>query len=73
MTANPEQMLFTSTAQAFLEKEAPLSRVRQLHDEDTSFDAQWWGRAASWGGPACWYRRTWAAGACPATVSPIWH
>jgi len=49
MTANPEQMLFTSTAQAFLEKEAPLSRVRQLHDEDTSFDAQWWGRAAELG------------------------
>ena len=49
MTANPEQMLFASTAQAFLEKEAPLSRVRQLHDEDTSFDAQWWGRAAELG------------------------
>ncbi|OMC02673.1 acyl-CoA dehydrogenase [Mycobacterium sp. NS-7484] len=47
--ANPEQMLFTSTAQAFLEKEVPLSRVRQLHDEGNSFDVQWWGRAAELG------------------------
>lgn len=47
--ANPEQMLFTSTAQAFLEKEVPLTRVRQLHAEDTSFDSQWWSRAAELG------------------------
>ncbi|TGB40408.1 acyl-CoA dehydrogenase family protein [Mycolicibacterium peregrinum] len=47
--ANPEQMLFTSTAQAFLEKEVPLSRVRQLHAEDIAFDAGWWGRAAELG------------------------
>ncbi|OMC38159.1 acyl-CoA dehydrogenase [Mycobacterium sp. GA-1841] len=47
--ANPEQMLFTSTAQAFLEKEVPLSRVRGLHDEGNSFDTQWWGRAAELG------------------------
>lgn len=47
--ANPEQMLFTSTAQAFLEKEVPLSRVRELHAEGVSFDTQWWGRAAELG------------------------
>lgn len=47
--ANPEQMLFTSTAQAFLEKEVPLSRVRELHDEGNSFDAGWWRRAAELG------------------------
>lgn len=47
--ANPEQMLFTSTAQAFLEKEVPLSRVRELHAEDIAFDAGWWGRAAELG------------------------
>ena len=29
--ANPEQMLFASTAQAFLDKEASLGRVRELH------------------------------------------
>jgi alkylation response protein AidB-like acyl-CoA dehydrogenase len=47
--ANPEQLLFASTAQAFLEKEVPLSRVRQLHADGTPFDAQWWRRAAELG------------------------
>ncbi|QZH64068.1 acyl-CoA dehydrogenase family protein [Mycolicibacterium farcinogenes] len=47
--ANPEQMLFTSTAQAFLEKEVPLTRVRQLHAEGTAFEPEWWGRAAELG------------------------
>ena len=37
--ANPEQMLFASTAQAFLEKEAPLTRVREMQDTGVSFDA----------------------------------
>jgi alkylation response protein AidB-like acyl-CoA dehydrogenase len=46
---SPERLLFASTAQAFLEKEAPLSRVRELHATDTSFDAQWWQRAAELG------------------------
>lgn len=49
MTANPEQMLFASTAQAFLEKEVPLGRVRQLHADGTSFDDDWWRRAAELG------------------------
>ncbi|SBS76357.1 Acyl-CoA dehydrogenase domain-containing protein [uncultured Mycobacterium sp.] len=47
--ANPEQMLFASTTQAFLEKEASLSRVRELHAADTSFDSAWWQRAAELG------------------------
>ena len=47
--ANPEQMLFTSTAQAFLEKEVPLHRVRELHAEGTAFDTEWWARAAELG------------------------
>ncbi|GAA2562473.1 acyl-CoA dehydrogenase family protein [Mycolicibacterium diernhoferi] len=47
--ANPEQMLFASTAQAFLEKEAPLTRVREMHDTGASFDARWWQRAAELG------------------------
>lgn len=47
--ANPEQMLFSSTAQAFLEKEVPLSRVRQLHADGIAFDAEWWRRAAELG------------------------
>ena len=44
--ASPEQLLFASTTESFLEKETPLSRVRELHDAGTSFDAQWWRRAA---------------------------
>lgn len=47
--ANPEQMLFASTAQAFLEKEASLERVRALHAQDSSFDPGWWQRAAELG------------------------
>ena len=47
--ANPEQLLFTSTAQAFLDKEVPLSRVRSLHDAGVSFDHDWWRRAAELG------------------------
>jgi alkylation response protein AidB-like acyl-CoA dehydrogenase len=47
--ASPEALLFASTAQAFLDKEAPLSRVRELHAANTSFDAKWWRRAAELG------------------------
>ncbi|MBO0676595.1 acyl-CoA/acyl-ACP dehydrogenase [Mycolicibacterium sp. S2-37] len=47
--ASPEQMLFASTAQAFLEKEASLTRVRQLHAEGAEFDPAWWQRAAELG------------------------
>ena len=47
--ANPERVLFASTAQAFLEKEAPLSRVRELHAAGTSFERDWWRRAAELG------------------------
>jgi alkylation response protein AidB-like acyl-CoA dehydrogenase len=47
--ATPEQMLFASTAQAFLEKEASLSRIRELHAKGTSFEPEWWRRAAELG------------------------
>lgn len=47
--ANPEQLLFASTAQSFLEKEAPLSKVREIQAAGGSFDAQWWQRAAELG------------------------
>jgi alkylation response protein AidB-like acyl-CoA dehydrogenase len=47
--ASPERLLFLSTAQAFLEKEASLSRVRELHSEGTSFERDWWQRAAELG------------------------
>ncbi|MCV7200093.1 acyl-CoA dehydrogenase family protein [Mycobacterium angelicum] len=51
MTAvdSPEKILFTSTTQAFLLKEAPLRYVRELHSAGKSFDPVWWRRAAELG------------------------
>ena len=51
MTAvdSPEKILFASTTQAFLQKEVPLSRVRDLHTAGTSFEPAWWQRAAELG------------------------
>ncbi len=51
MTAvdSPEKILFASTTQAFLQKEAPLRRVRELHSTGESFDPAWWQRAAELG------------------------
>ncbi|KUH66785.1 acyl-CoA dehydrogenase [Mycolicibacterium novocastrense] len=46
---NPELLLFASTTQSFLEKEVPLSRIRQMHDAGTSFDTDWWRRAVELG------------------------
>jgi alkylation response protein AidB-like acyl-CoA dehydrogenase len=47
--SNPEVLLFASTTQSFLEKEASLSRLRELHAAGTSFDHGWWRRAAELG------------------------
>jgi alkylation response protein AidB-like acyl-CoA dehydrogenase len=51
MTAvdSPEKILFASTTQAFLQKEAPLRHVRELHAGGVSFDPAWWRRAAELG------------------------
>ncbi|OBF86277.1 acyl-CoA dehydrogenase [Mycobacterium sp. 852002-51163_SCH5372311] len=51
MTAvdSPEKALFSSTTQAFLQKEAPLRYVRELHAAGVSFDPAWWRRAAELG------------------------
>jgi alkylation response protein AidB-like acyl-CoA dehydrogenase len=51
MTAvdSPEKILFASTTQAFLQKEVPLSRVRELHAQGVSFESAWWRRAAELG------------------------
>jgi alkylation response protein AidB-like acyl-CoA dehydrogenase len=46
---NPERLLFASTTQSFLEKEASLSRLRELHAAGTSFEPDWWRRAAELG------------------------
>lgn len=47
--ANPEQLLFASTTQAFLDKEASLTHVREMHSAGASFDPAWWQRAAELG------------------------
>lgn len=47
--ASPESLLFTSTAQSFLEKEASLSRLRELHAAGVPFERDWWRRAAELG------------------------
>jgi alkylation response protein AidB-like acyl-CoA dehydrogenase len=47
--ANPERLLFASTIQSFLEKEASLGRLRELHDAGIAFDPDWWRRAAELG------------------------
>ncbi len=46
---SPEKILFASTTQAFLQKEASLTRVRELHASGVSFDPGWWRRAAELG------------------------
>lgn len=47
--ANPERLLFASTTQSFLEKEASLVRLRELHAAGISFERDWWRRAAELG------------------------
>lgn len=47
--ANPERLLFASTTQSFLEKSASLGRLRELHNAGTSFEMDWWQRAAELG------------------------
>jgi alkylation response protein AidB-like acyl-CoA dehydrogenase len=44
-----ERTLFASAAQAFLAKEASLARVRELHAAGTTFERDWWRRAAELG------------------------
>lgn len=46
---SPEKILFTSTSQAFLSKEASLRHVRELHATGASWDPQWWRRATELG------------------------
>ncbi len=51
MTAveSPEKTLFASTSEAFLRKEAPLAKIRELHASGLAFEPAWWRRAASLG------------------------
>jgi alkylation response protein AidB-like acyl-CoA dehydrogenase len=45
----PEQALFRDTTRGFLEKEAPLTRVRELAAAPVGFDPAWWRRGAELG------------------------
>jgi alkylation response protein AidB-like acyl-CoA dehydrogenase len=45
----PELALFVSTSQSFLDKEAPVSRVRELHAAGAPIDPAWWRRATGLG------------------------
>ncbi|MGX9791241.1 acyl-CoA dehydrogenase family protein [Mycobacterium sp. MMS18-G62] len=47
--ASPERLLFASTTQSFLDKEASLTRLRQLHEAGIAFEPDWWRRAAELG------------------------
>lgn len=47
--ADPEQALFVSTTQTFLEKQASLTHIRGLHASGVSFQPEWWQRAAELG------------------------
>jgi alkylation response protein AidB-like acyl-CoA dehydrogenase len=47
--ASPEVLLFASTAQSFLERQASLTRLRELHAAGASFEPDWWRRAAELG------------------------
>lgn len=46
---SPELALFASTSQSFLDKEVPLSRVRELHAAGVAIERAWWQRAAELG------------------------
>jgi alkylation response protein AidB-like acyl-CoA dehydrogenase len=45
----PEQALFRDTTRGFLEKEAPLTKVRELAVSPVGFDPDWWRRGAELG------------------------
>lgn len=44
-----DQRLFHSTTRDYLEKSAPLSRVRELADRALGFERDWWRRGAELG------------------------
>jgi alkylation response protein AidB-like acyl-CoA dehydrogenase len=47
--ASPEQLLFASTTETFLDKQASLTHVRGLQASGVSFQPEWWQRAAELG------------------------
>jgi alkylation response protein AidB-like acyl-CoA dehydrogenase len=49
LTLNPDQSFFQETTRRFLEREAPLTRVRELADDPAGFDRGWWRRGSELG------------------------
>ena len=45
----PDQLLFRDTTRDFLEKEAPLTKVRELAAGPVGFEPHWWRRGAELG------------------------
>lgn len=46
---NSDQELFRRTVRQFLEREVPLSTVRELTDDPAGFDRTWWRKGAELG------------------------
>ena len=42
-----DQKLFRATTREFLEKEMPLTRVRELGESGVGFEPDWWRRGSS--------------------------
>ncbi|MFI1293305.1 acyl-CoA dehydrogenase family protein [Streptomyces sp. NPDC020792] len=49
LVLSADQKLLHSTVKSFLEKEAPLTKVREMADAQVGFERDWWGRAAELG------------------------
>jgi alkylation response protein AidB-like acyl-CoA dehydrogenase len=49
VASDAEVELFVSTTRAFLDREAPLTRVRELHELGIPFERDWWRRGAELG------------------------
>ena len=71
--ASPERLLFASTTQSFLEKEASLGRPRELHGAGIAFEQNGGAAPPSSAGRACWCPKNSAAAACRAMASQTSH
>jgi alkylation response protein AidB-like acyl-CoA dehydrogenase len=47
--ADADVDLFVSTTRAFLDREVPIERIRQLHSQGVAYERVWWRRAAELG------------------------
>ena len=49
LTLNPDQSFFQETTRRFLESQAPLTAVRELYDDASGYDRDWWRQGAELG------------------------